>query len=138
MKKTYFIDTGPLVAFFNERDKHHEWINIQLQQLTPPIYTCEPVLAECCFLLEKYPAAHLALFQMLEKNILTINFQLKNHIADIKKLIKRYKDIPISLADACLVKASEINNNAQIITCDSDFRIYRRNGREIIPTIMPS
>jgi predicted nucleic acid-binding protein len=55
----------------------------------------------------------------------------------VAKLVSRYIDVPMSLADACLVRLAEQDDASAVMTLDSDFRIYRKNGRQIIPTIMP-
>jgi uncharacterized protein len=52
--------------------------------------------------------------------------------------MQRYDSVPMSLADACLVRMSEIYPDASVLTLDSDFRIYRKYRDQPIPTIMPS
>lgn len=51
--------------------------------------------------------------------------------------MRRYADVPMSLADACLVRMSELSDDASVLTLDSDFRIYRRLGRQAIPLLTP-
>jgi predicted nucleic acid-binding protein len=52
--------------------------------------------------------------------------------------MQRYASVPMSLADACLVRMSEVYENSQIITLDSDFTIYRKQRNQTIPVIMPN
>lgn len=47
-------------------------------------------------------------------------------------------NIPMSLADGCLVRMAEAESKAVVLTLDEDFKIYRKNNRQVIPTIMPS
>lgn len=136
--KKIIIDTGPLIAFLNANDKHHLWAKENFNALKPPFFCCEAVLAETCFLLNKIKAGSLSIFEMLQRNLIISSFVLKDEITVIKKLMIRYKDVPISLADACLVRMSEQHADSTIFTLDQDFLIYRRHGREVISTLMPS
>jgi len=74
---------------------------------------------------------------MVKRELLIVPFRLDNEVARIAKLLERYSDVPISLADACLVRMAQQHAKGEVMTLDSDFRIYRKNGRQIIPTIMP-
>ena len=64
-------------------------------------------------------------------------FALNDHVEQIQKLMRKYRDVPMSLADACLVRMSEVYSNGTVFTLDSDFRVYRRNGRQAIPLLSP-
>ena len=57
--------------------------------------------------------------------------------ADLRALMRRYRNRPLYLADACLVRLSEIHSAAEVFTLDGDFRIYRRHGNKVIPVRMP-
>lgn len=131
------LDTGPLVASINRRDRFHEWTRMQFGDITPPLLTCEPVLAESCFLLQAYPGGSAAVLELVHRGILKVAFRLENHIPYIAKLMSKYASIPMSLADACLVRMSELEPQATIMTLDTDFLIYRRHGRQTIPLIAP-
>jgi hypothetical protein len=63
--------------------------------------------------------------------------QVSEELPDLRVLMRRYQNLPMSLADACLVRLSEIYESSQVFTLDSDFHIYRRHGNKIIPTLMP-
>jgi len=132
------VDTGPLVAFLNERDKHHNWTVGQFAEVQPPLLTCEAVLSEAFFLLRKHSSATEALIKLLDRKIVSISFHLETELARVKKILNRYADIQISLADACLVRMSEVHSDCRLFTFDSDFQIYRRNGRQVIPTASPA
>lgn len=131
------VDTGPLVAFLNRRDQHHDWVKLQLATIPPPLITCEAVISEACFLLRKIAGAHDALLECIHNNLIEISFDLKKEVTAIKKMIAQYRTIPMSFADACLVRLAEQYPHSRILTLDSDFAIYRKNGRQTIPILMP-
>jgi len=135
--KKVIIDTGPLVAFLNKLDKYHEWALMQFAQLKPPFFTCESVISEVCFLLRHSEKGAQNTLSMIERNLLQIPFNIETEINTVKLLLKKYNDIPMSLADACLVRMSEQISESVIFTIDSDFKIYRKDSRKIIPVIMP-
>jgi predicted nucleic acid-binding protein len=74
---------------------------------------------------------------LLLDELVTVPFRLGDDVAAIARLMKRYAEVPMSLADACLVLMSEQHAGALVLTLDSDFRTYRRHGRGVIPTITP-
>jgi predicted nucleic acid-binding protein len=135
--KRVIIDTGPIVAFLNKSDKYHEWAIIQFSQLIPPFITCESVISETCFLLRHTDNGPQSVFKLLERGLIQIPFNLETEINLILKLMEKYKNIPMSLADACLVRMCEQISESIICTLDSDFKIYRKAKRKIIPLIMP-
>jgi predicted nucleic acid-binding protein len=65
-------------------------------------------------------------------------FDLANDLDRVLKLMQKYADVPMSLADACLVRMSETLENPVVLTTDDDFRIYRRHGRQVVPCLTPS
>jgi len=132
-----FLDTGPLVALLRRRDRHHQWAVEQFKRIDPPLHTCEPVLAEACHLLKTWQEGSQSVIKLLETGALKIDFHLQDELASIKALMTRYQNIPMSLADACLVRMSELNASGTVLTLDSDFFIYRRHGRQIVPVIIP-
>jgi uncharacterized protein len=131
------IDTGPLVAILCAGDKDHAWTVEQFRALPPPFLTCEPVIAEACYLIERRGVNGAVLLERIENGLLRIALEIEEHCADLKKLMTRYANVPMSLADSCLVRMSEIYPQCHVLTLDSDFRVYRRNGRQMIPTITP-
>jgi predicted nucleic acid-binding protein len=137
MERDVLIDTGPLVAALAKRDNHHQWAVARLKEIEPPLETCEAVVTEAAFLLRGAPGAADALLALLEEGILTVRFDLEEQAQAVRALMRRYVDQPMSLADACLVRLSEIRSGAKILTLDQDFRRYRRLGRKTIPLIAP-
>jgi uncharacterized protein len=131
------LDTGPLVTFLAAGLRHHEWVVEQWKRLRPPLLTCEPVLTEAAFLLKREGRETDPLFALLERGVIRIALAVQDEQADLRALMRRYRNRPMSLADACLVRLSEIHTAAQVLTLDSDFRIYRRHGNKVIPVRMP-
>lgn len=131
------LDTGPLVSFLASGLRHHLWTVEQWKRLRPPLLTCEPVLTEAAFLLTREGRDADAVFELLERKVIRIALSVQEEQADLRALMHRYRNRPMSLADACLVRLSEIHKSGEIFTLDSDFRIYRRHGDKVIPVRMP-
>ena len=131
-------DTGPLVAYLDRSDQHHVWARDVMNTLTEPLLTCEAVIAEACFLLQRGKIPSSLLLQMIERGVLKTRFAAEPEVRFLRSLIGRYVDVPMSFADACLVRMSELLPKAQVWTTDSDFTIYRRDRRSLIPLISPS
>jgi predicted nucleic acid-binding protein len=130
-------DTGPLVAYFNRRDRWHRWVAEQMAALHPPLVTCEPVLTEACFLIQKSGGKPAELVAWLTRGVLEIGVDVESDAAEIARLMTRYRDTPMSLADACLVRLTERIPDCRLFTLDSDFAHYRRSGRHAIPLLAP-
>ena len=137
MSRGVLLDTGPLVAFLNRRDEYHEWAMAQWGQIAPPMLTCEAVLSEACFLLSRMPSESEPVMDLLQRKVIVPSFRLKDQTQPVQKLLEKYRSVPMSLADACLVRMSELYPENRVLTLDSDFSLYRRNGRQMIPAIMP-
>ena len=132
------VDTGPLVAYIADYDQFHTWSRYAISDLKPPLHTCEPVLTEAFFLLERGKGGAPAdLLDLVERGVVVPSFRIEEHTARIRKLIVKYRDLPMSLADACLVVMAEQNEGARVLTLDSHFNIYRRLDRRVIPVLMP-
>jgi predicted nucleic acid-binding protein len=131
------IDTGPLVAFLCRDDGHHGWVTAQLALVEPPLLTCESVLSEAAFLLRRVGRGADALLALVRRKLVRVPFQLEAELPAVDRLMARYANVPISLADACLVRMSETHAGSVVVTLDGDFRTYRRHGRNVIPLIAP-
>ena len=131
------LDAGPLVALLDGRDRFHEWATSQLSGRKPPLLTCEAVLAEAAHLLRHIHGGESALLEMVRRKLVAVPFRLDDEVTRVAKLVDRYENVPMSLADACLVRMAELDDNSAVMTLDSDFRIYRKHGRQVIPTIIP-
>lgn len=131
------IDTGPLVALLNRRDRHHSWVRNVLDDIEPPVFTCEAVVSEACFLLRGARGGQDAVLALLAEDVLRVDLRLADEIAALRGLMERFADVPMSLADACIVRMTELDAGSTVLTLDGDFNVYRRNRRQAIPTIMP-
>lgn len=137
MTQPVLLDTGPLVAFLNRRDRYHQWASGQLAQINPPLLTCEAVLSEACFLLRHLRGGAEAVLALLRRGLVRVEFRLDEHATPVEKLLARYASVPMSLADACLVRIAELTPEATVLTLDRDFTVYRKLGRHVVPTILP-
>jgi uncharacterized protein len=132
------IDTGPVVALLNRRDRHHAWSRRTLDAIEPPIFTCEAVVSEACFLLGAAAGRQDLVLELIANDIVKVDFQVGQEIAALRALMRKFSDVPMSLADACLVRMTELDPQSVVVTLDSDFRVYRRNRRRTVPTIIPA
>jgi predicted nucleic acid-binding protein len=127
-------DTGFLVAFANRDDRYHSWAVGVAEEVNEPLLTCEAVLAETAFHLRSV----LVVLAMVRDGLVLPAFDLTAHLAQVQTLATRYADRDPDLADLCLIRMSELHPRLPVITVDrKDFRIYRRNRREMIPLICP-
>lgn len=127
-------DTGYLIALLAQDDRHHQWAKDLAGQLTPPLLTCEAVLAEAAFHLR----SSAQVLAMLRQGAIRVAFDCTTQLEPLHDLAARYADRRPDLADLCLIRMSEMNPRLPIVTVDrADFRIYRRNKREVIPVICP-
>ena len=131
------LDTGPLLAYLDGSDQWHKWVTRQWQSLHPPLVICEPVLTEAIFLLRSRNVNLEPLWELLRREIVVIDFDASRELENIAVLMRRYADLPMDFADACLVRMAEKQDNVRVFTLDRDFKIYRRHGRQIIPLIFP-
>jgi predicted nucleic acid-binding protein len=131
------LDTGPWVALHCRNDAHHVWAKAQFAQYSGPFLTCEAVVAETCFLLSRSgfdPSKALAL---IERGVVQVAMSLADQVTAVRALFERYDNVPALLADACLIRMSELHEPSVVLTLDGDFQIYRRHGRRSIPTVSP-
>ena len=127
-------DTGLIVALLNRDDRHHKWALEIARTVTEPLFTCEAVLSEAGF---QVGSAQWVL-GLVREGFLKIAFDLSKNFEEVMDLAVRYQDRAPDLADLCLIRMSELNENLPVLTVDErDFRVYRRNGRDVIPIVCP-
>ena len=131
------LDTGPWVALLCRDDAQHDWSRAQWAALTEPVMSCEAVVAETCFLLARNGFDPAVPLKMIERGVVRLDFSLAPQIASVRALFERYDNVPASLADACLLRLSELHEPCKVFTLDRDFQIYRRHGRRAVPVISP-
>jgi predicted nucleic acid-binding protein len=131
------LDTGPLVALLSAHDARHAWAQETIGRVTSSLATCEPVITEACFLLRHTRRGVDGVLSLVSQGILAPTFRLAAETESIRKLMTKYASVPMSLADACLVRMTELDARATVVTFDGDFRVYRRNVRQAVPVLMP-
>ena len=131
------MDTGPLVAFLNRRDRFHDWAVAQWAGIATPLQTCEAVISEACFLLRRGGGDARPVLELIDRGLVVPSFGLAGDSGRVAQLMRRYHDQGISLADACLVRMSEASADCVLLTLDGGFRVFRRHGRQTIPLSIP-
>ena len=131
------VDTGPLVAYLDRSDRDHPWAKERFMQITRPLLTCEAVVAEALFLLRRGGIDPDGLLNLISRGLVVPEFSLAREIPAVQQLMKTYRNIPMSLADASLVSMAETHENSKVMTLDSDFVVYRKSRRKVIPLLRP-
>ena len=132
MKK--ILDAGPLIALINEADRHHAWAEATLSSLGYPFATCPEVLAEVAAVTGRPRAV----VRLVTSGGIVLDFDLAAQATAVLRLLEKYADREMDLADACIVRMAELCRDCRVITTDrADFAVYRRNGRDVIPVIVP-
>jgi len=135
MARSVLADAGFVVALLSSRDAHHEWAVIQASEFPPPWSTCEAVLSEAFHLLGVRGAANLG--ALLRRRAILVTFELAENVEPVVRLIEKYANVPMGLADACLVRMTETLADPIVLTTDEDFRVYRRHSRQVVPCVTP-
>jgi predicted nucleic acid-binding protein len=139
MARRVLVDSGPIVALLNRQDRHHDWAKREIGKLYDPLLTCEAVLSEVFFLLSRIRGGHSLLIGLLRDGLVlaNANFSYADQSTEILRHLERYANVPMSFADACLVRMSETERDCIVFTTDRDFLTYRRHRRQAIPLISP-
>lgn len=136
-KTDTLVDAGPLVAYFNRRDEHHDWTREQMARLEVPLHTCEAVLSETFHLLEPVNQWTEQFLEFLDRGAVIVSFSFVEHAGRVHVLMRTYADQPMSFADACLVCMAEEQSSPRLVSTDADFRVYRTAGDESVDVILP-
>lgn len=127
-------DTGFIVAFANRKDRYDRWAVELASQLSGPLLACEAVLAEAAFHLRSTGIV----LALVREGLVVLAFDAGKHLVQLEALANRYSDREPDFADLCLIRMREMHPRHSVVTVDrEDFRIYRRNKREIIPLVCP-
>jgi predicted nucleic acid-binding protein len=120
------LDTGPIVALLSANDREHGRAKRLFGTCEPPLRTWEAVISEACFLMRKvHPDGPAEVIALGRKGLYEVAFAVDDHWTEIETLLRKYRDTPISLADACLIRSAEIHADPRILTFDADFSLYR-------------
>ncbi len=139
MKSRVIVDTGPLVALLNRNDRFHSWAVEIMDNLTLPLLTCEPVITEACYLLNKMSPTQGTsnILALIQQRFIEVSFNLGEQFERVRQLAQKFADTPMDFADACLVRMCEIHSHSTVLTLDRDFKIYRKNNTQVINSLIP-
>ncbi|HET9768237.1 MAG TPA: PIN domain-containing protein [Thermoanaerobaculia bacterium] len=135
MAASLIADSSFLVALLSSRERDHDWADAVVDRFPPPWIGCEAVLAEAFYLLGE--GGRPALAALLARGAIVTGFSLGEHLARVLNLMDKYANVPMSFADACMVRMSETLADPVVLTLDADFGVYRRHGRQVIPFVSP-
>lgn len=135
MVASVIVDAGFLAALIERRERHHDWAITTAARHPRPWHTSEPVLSEAFFLLDRRGAV--ALMSLLRRDQLLTPFRFSEERQAVVTLMRKYEDVPMSFADACLVRMTEVLPEPVVLTTDAHFRVYRRHGRQVVPCVLP-
>lgn len=135
MARSVLVDAGFLVALLSRRDAHHRWAAAQVAPFPPPWTTCEAALSEAVHLLGGRGRPPLT--ALLSRGALLARFDLGDELDPVLRLLRKYADVPMSLADACLLRMTETLAEPLLLTTDGDFHVYRRHSRQVVPCVTP-
>lgn len=135
MAGNVLVDAGFVVALLSQRDAHHGWAAAQAARFAPPWSTCEAALCEPFHLVGGRGTPSLG--ALLRRGSVLVAFEMAKHVEPVLKLMQKYSDVPMSLADACLVRMTETLADPVLLTTDADFRVYRRHSRHVVPCVTP-
>jgi uncharacterized protein len=135
MARSVVVDAGFLVALLSRRDGNHHWAVAQAAGHPPPWHTCESVLSETCHLIG--PGGAAAFAALLRRGVVSPSFTLADELERVLRLMHKYSTVPMSLADACLIRMTELLADPVVLTTDTDFRVYRRHSRDAVPSVIP-
>lgn len=123
------LDTGCIVALLDRSERHHAQCRRVVRDVRGPLVTCEAVIAETCYLLRNLAGAAEAVLENVARGVFEIPFRLDRSAGPVKTLLAKYGDVPMDLADACLVHLADELGTGSILTLDDDFAIYRWRKR---------
>ena len=123
---------------FSTERNDTRWVDERVEELEAPLLVCEPVRTEAMYLLGRYSRAQDVLFELLQNGALNVAFRIEEHVGALRRLLQKYRDTPMSLADACVVRMAEIHERHAVLTLDSDFVVYRKHGRTPLTLIQPA
>lgn len=131
------LDTGVIVALLDRSERRHADCVEALDGVRAPLVTCEAVIAEACYLMRSVPGAPEAILQNVADATFQIPIQLSGCAAAVQRILKKYRDQDIDLADACLIHLASELRTGGILTLDKDFRVYRWGGNRTFSPIPP-
>jgi uncharacterized protein len=124
--RAVLVDAGPLVALLNRNDDHHEEVVAALKEIQDPLLTVWPVMVEAMYLLSYSWEAQKALWEILETSVVQLLDLDETDVPEMKRLMEKYRDLPMDMADASLVHVAGREDIRRVLTLDTrDFSVYR-------------
>ena len=131
------VDTSFIIALYNKSDRRHAQCMYMLDAVEQQAVTCEAVVTESCYMLRQVRGAMADILATIETGALEIRFQLDRSAGKVRALLEKYRDLPASLADACLVQMADELDTGDILTLDSDFKRYRWRRNRAFNLLIP-
>jgi uncharacterized protein len=135
--RPWLVDTGPLVALLVGDDAHHAWAVEQSKHAPTTALTCDAVISEALFLLKRDGHDADGLFALVDAGFLRSDLDVQGEYRPLRDLLRRYRERPMSFADACLVRLAELHADACVWTLDRDFQFYRKHRRQTLSLVTP-
>ena len=135
--KPILLDTGVIVALLDRSERRHDECTKALHSIDAPLVTCEPVIAEACYLTQRLRGAPEAILQNVVAGTFQIPIRLSDCATALQRILKKYRDREVDLADAFLVHLATELRTGEILTLDSDFAVYRWGGTRPFRSILP-
>jgi predicted nucleic acid-binding protein len=130
-EEVILIDAGPLVALVDGSDQHHHECVGTLREIREPLATVWPAVTESLYLLLESPRGQDAVLEMLERGAVRVLPLTRDDVPRIRELMGKYRDQPMDLADAALVRVAEREGLDRVFTVDRrDFEVYRIGRRK--------
>lgn len=123
--KPVLLDSGVVVGLLDRSERHHQRCVEAVESLERPLVTCEAVIAESCYLLRRIQGAAETVLENVEQGVFQIPFALTRSTSAVRNIMKKYRDLPVDFADACLVAMADELNTGEILTLERDFQLLR-------------
>jgi predicted nucleic acid-binding protein len=135
--KPILLDTGVIVALLDRSERRHGDCANAIDAVSVPLVTCEPVIAEACYLTRGLHGAPEAILQNVAAGTFQIPIQLSQCAVAIQRILRKYRDQEVDLADACLIHLASELRSGEILTLDRDFAVYRWGANRPFRPILP-
>lgn len=123
------LDTSVIVALLDRDERYHRQCVEAMSEVVGPLATCEAVITEACYLLRRIRGTTEVVIRNVAEGVFQMPVRLVDQAGAVEKLLKKYRDVPMDLADACLVDLADRIDSGQILTLDGDFYVYRWRAR---------
>jgi uncharacterized protein len=135
--KPVLLDASVMVALLQRTAQRHDECVAEISGLQRSLVTCEAALSESCFLLRRFPGAAEALIANVASGVFEVPFVFARSAASVRALMRKYRDVPASFADACLIQMADELDTGEILTLDSNFLTYRWRRNRHFELLIP-